>query len=467
MPSDQNTTGVDPITMSAAFRKIFRPGLLPAAALAVLAGLAGLGAVPAAHAQPRPPAGAAKPLPERAGTDAAAIVALVNGQVITLGDIDNRRRLFALSTGMSMAPDVLARLTPQVTSQMIDERLKLREMQRRQVVVPEPEIAAAIQDVEARIGLQPGMLRQRLAADGVALRTMIDQVRVQLGWGRVLREEMAGQPPVSDADIAQREASLKAQIGQTEYRVGEIFIPTTAPGRTDEARRFADIVIQQLRNGAAFAVVAAQFSQSQTALQGGDAGWVQGVELDPEVLRVVNTMPVGAISNPIVVPGGISVVTLRAKREIGRESTVMLTLRQVFYKFPTRLNAEHPTEAQTQAVERARKLGVGAKDCEAMAAAARDGGDASGGNPGNVRLEGVQIPALRQLMGTQPVGKATQPLIAEDGVAVMMICSRENKTLELPSRKELVDRIMGERFELVSRQLTRDLERRAVIERRR
>jgi peptidyl-prolyl cis-trans isomerase SurA len=84
-----------------------------------------------------------------------------------------------------------------------------------------------------------------------------------------------------------------------------------------------------------------------------------------------------------------------------------------------------------------------------------------------VHLENVSVPALRQLMGTQPIGKATQPLIADDGVAVMMICSRESKTQELPGRKELAERIMGERFELVSRQLTRDLERRAVIERRR
>ncbi len=447
--------------MTAASRKFLRPGLLLAALLACPMAL---GVPHPAQAQPRP---AAKPLPDRAGTDAATIVALVNGQVITLGDVDNRRRLFALSTGMSLAPDVLARLNSQVTAQLIDERLKLREMQRRQIVVPEADIAVAIKDVEGRIGLPPGGLRNRLAADGVAMRTMIDQIRVQLGWGLVLREEMASQPKISEADLVQREAAMKTQVGQTEYRVGEIFIPTTTPGQTDEARRFADTVIQQLRNGAPFVVVAAQFSQSQTALQGGDAGWVQGVELDPAVLRVVNEMPVGAISNPIPVPGGIMVVTLRAKRQIGRETSMVLSLRQAFYKFPTKLDPAHPTEAQQQAVERARKLSVSAKDCAAIEAAARDAGEASGGNPGEVRLENVSVPALRQLMGTQPIGKATQPLIADDGVAVMMICARESKTQELPGRKELAERIMGERFELVSRQLTRDLERRAVIERRR
>ncbi len=450
--------------MTAASRKLSWPGLVLASALACPAGLV-LG--DAAYAQPRPPmAGPAKPLPERSGTDAATIVALVNGQVITLGDVDNRRRLFALSTGMGMSPEVLSRLTTQVTAQLIDERLKLREMQRRQIVVPEADIAAALRDVETRIGLPTGALRQRLAVDGVALRTMIDQIRVQIGWGIVLRDEMGGQPKISEADIVQREVSLRAQVGQTEYRVGEIFIPTLSAAQADDARRFADTVIQQLRAGAPFAVVAAQFSQAQSALQGGDAGWVQGFELDPAVLRVVDAMPAGAISNPIVVPGGVSVVTLRAKRQIGRETSVVMSLRQVFYKFSSKLVADNPTAEQTQVVERARRLGANAKDCAAMEAAAREAGDANAGNPGEVRLENVQVPALRQLMSNQPVGRATQPLIADDGVAVMMICTRDTKTVALPSRKELAERILGERVELTSRQLIRDLERRAVIERR-
>ena len=48
-----------------------------------------------------------------------------------------------------------------------------------------------------------------------------------------------------------------------------------------DAQRFAETVITELRKGAPFPVVAAQFSQTQTALQGGDLGWVQPNQLDP------------------------------------------------------------------------------------------------------------------------------------------------------------------------------------------
>ena len=209
-----------------------------------------------------------------AAADAAHIVAVVNGDVITKADVDNRRRLFALSTGMPAALDVLDRLTPQVTRQLIDEKLRLQEIQRRHVIVHDAEIAAAIREIEQRNGLPPGTLARRLSSDGVEFTTLVDQVRVQIGWSRVLREVLGSQADITDADIQEQANLLKAQTGQQEFSVAEIFVPISDPAQTEEANRFAETIIQQLRLGAPFAVVAAQFSQSQTALQGGDEGWV-------------------------------------------------------------------------------------------------------------------------------------------------------------------------------------------------
>jgi peptidyl-prolyl cis-trans isomerase SurA len=412
---------------------------------------------------PAPPRGAAS---RSAGPDATAIVAVVNGDVISRGDVDNRRKLFAMSTGMPTTSDVLDRLTPQVTRQLIDERLKLQEAQRRKIVVSDKEIAAAIDEVEKRNNMAPGTLRRRLSADGVELRTLIDQLRVQIGWARVLRQVMAGGTDVTDAELAEQANLFKAQTGQPEYRVSEIFVPITDPAKADEAKQFSDTVIQQLRAGAPFAIVAAQFSQNQTALQGGDLGWVDQNQLDPEVLRVVKEMPVGAISNPLRVPGGYSIVTLRAKREIGRDMATMLSVRQVFFPFANRLDPANPTEQQRLALEASKKLSVNAKSCPEMEEAQKKTGSDKPADPGEIRLEGVAIPALRQVLGSLQPGKASQPLIAEDGIAVIMVCSREEKNIGVPSKQELSDKLVAERAELASRQLQRDLQRRAVIDQR-
>ncbi len=395
----------------------------------------------------------------------AGIVAIVNGDVISRADVDNRRRLFALSTGLPASQEVLGRLTPQIARQLIDERLRLQEAQRRRIVVTDKEIARAIADVEQRNGMPPRTLNKRLNADNVSFRTLVDQVRVQIGWSRVLHQELGPLERVSEADVAERERQLKQQAGQTEFRVGEIFIPAETPARVAEAGRFADTVIQQLRAGAPFPVVAAQFSQSQTALQGGDLGWVQASQLDPAEVRVLGAMPIGAISNPLRVPGGFSIVSLHGKREIGHDPATVLNLRQVFFPFTSKLDQNHPTDQQKQALEKARRVSGSAKDCAAVEAANKTAGTGRPSDPGEVRLE-TTAPGLRSVLEKLPDGHASAPLVAEDGILVVMVCSRAEKNFGLPSKQELSDTLLNERIELASRQLMHELQRRALIDER-
>ena len=421
----------------------------------------------AATAQPAPakaaPAAVAKPAAPYS-PNASHIAAVVNGDLITDGDIDARRRLFAISVGLPTSAEVLDRLTVQVKQQLIDERLRLQEMLRRHIIIQDTDIAGTIQGIERRNGMAPGFLQKRLAADGLTMRSMIDQYRVQIGWTRVLRTLLGTSAEPTPAEIEERENLLKSQIGQTEYEIGEVFIPISEPGQAADAQRFADLVIQQLRGGAPFAVVAAQFSQSQTALQGGDMGWVQASQLDEEVLGVVKLMPNGAISNPVRVAGGISIVTLRGKREIGNDVTLMAHIKQVFVPFDGPLNPQAPSESQRRAVEGLRAIGNTARGCDGIDAATKAIPGVKSTESRDVRVDRIGNPNLRQLAATLAIDKPSDPLIAQDGVALIVVCARDTRNAGVPAKKELAEQLFSERMELLSRQLMRGLQRRAVID---
>ena len=411
----------------------------------------------ASIAHPQQPGAAAGP--------SERIVAVVNGDVVSQADVENRGRLFALSTGLPVTPEVLARLRPQVLEQLVDERLRLQEEQKRKIIITDKEIAESITDIEKRNGMEGGNLRRKLGEQGVALRTLIDQVRVQIGWGRVLRDELGEKTEVSEADIAEQQAQTKAQAGQPEFRVSEIFLPIEDPAKAGEAQKFADTIIGQLRAGAPFAVVAAQFSQSQTALKGGDLGWLRANQLDPQIATLMTQMPEGAISNPVRVPGGISIVSLRGKREVGRDLATVISLRQVFLPFSTPLNPAAPTDQQKKQLEAARGLATGVHGCDAMEAANKAAGGVRPSDPGEQRLETLSPQMKALLTGMQP-GQASKPLVSSDGIGVLMVCARDQKNLAEASKEDIGNRLLNDRAELVSRQLVRDLRRRAVIDQR-
>ncbi len=391
------------------------------------------------------------------------IAATVNGQAITNIDVENRARLFAIATGLPVAPAVLHRLAPQILRQLIDEKLQLQEMARRQVAVPDRAIAAAIARIEHSSGLPPGALLAKLRSLGVAPETLIDQIRVQLGWAQVVRETLGPRAIPAPADVARAMAQVKAEVGRTEYDVGEIFIPIDNPARTQAATRFADTVITQLRAGAPFGLVAAQFSQSQTGLHGGALGWLRPSQLDPPVAALVRQMPVGAITNPVPVAGGLSIVQLRGKRVIGNDPGTALSIRQIFFPFPTLFNGQNPTPAQRGAILHARDVALSVHSCPAMEQAALAAHSPRPANPGPVRLETVQPPPLRQLLATLPVDQASKPLVAPDGVAVIMVCSRRHKNFGMPSPQSLRRQIFLKRMELGSQQLLATLRAEAAI----
>ncbi len=395
-----------------------------------------------------------------------SIVAVVNGDAITQQDIAARGRLFALSTGIPLTPEVLARLRPQILRQLIDEKLRLQEIKKRKIVVSDDEIAKGIAGVEQRNNMPPGALRARLEAHGVTLQTLVDEARVQIGWVRVLREKLGDAAKITPAEIDDRIRLDKAQQGKPEYHVAEIFIAVDQPAHAADADRFASTVINELRNGAPFPVVAAQFSQSQNALEGGDLGWVRANQLDPQVASIAEQMPEGAISDPIRVAGGYVIISMLGKRTMGRDMGTVLSLRQAFVPFTSLLDPAAPTAQQRQALTKAQQISTSVHSCDEMQAQNAALGDKKPADPGPVVLENVKPPAFRAVLAGLQTDHASQPLIARDGVAVVILCSKDVKNIAALSRQQIANQILDQRAELASRALLRDLQRRAVIDQR-
>jgi peptidyl-prolyl cis-trans isomerase SurA len=406
---------------------------------------------------------AAALLTGQARAQSASIAAVVNGEVITNDDVQARAKLLALSSGMNPTPDALSHLTPQVTQELISQTLQLQEIDRRKVAVPETDITDAIGRIEQGNNLPAGGLRQRMAQAGIPFSTLVSQIRTQLGWQTVLHQVLGPGLQPTPGDIAAEKTALKSQIGSTQYHLAEIFIQVPDPAQDEVARNFANTVIQQLRQGAPFPVVAAQFSQAPNALQGGDMSFVSLNQLDPAVAAVVRTMPAGAISNPIRVPGGYDIVQLSETHQVGTSTSTTLSIRQVFAPYPTPITNGQVGPAQGAVIQKLVAASHQAHSCADMDALNTQFGAARADDPGPVTLSDVTPPAFQQLLATIPIGQISQPLVAQDGVSVVMVCSRQTSPVGLPSDQDIRDLIIERRVQLESQQLLDDLRHQSVI----
>jgi peptidyl-prolyl cis-trans isomerase SurA len=394
----------------------------------------------------------------------AGIVAVVNGDVITRFDLESRRRLFAVTAGLPLTPQVLDRLTAQVTRLLIDEKLRQQEAIRRRVGATDQEVAEAVARLEQQNNQPPGSLRTILARQGIDIRALYAQLRSQIAWSKLVRAQLGAQAQITEEEIRERLREIEAATGQPEFLVSEIFIAIDDPSQEADAQRTATSLIEQLRAGAPFAAVAAQFSQAQTAEQGGDLGWVRLGQLEPEIDRLLTQMPPGAVSNPIRTAGGLTIVTLRQRREVGRDIATLLTIRQVFLPFDTLLNPQAPTPQQVATLQAAQRISESVRSCAQMEETARQMRSPRPADPGGeIRLETQQGP-IRDLLARLRPGEPTQPLISQDGITVVILCGRRVENLAAPNPEAVAFAILRERADLLSRQMMRDLRRRADID---
>ena len=96
--------------------------------------------------------------------------------------------------------------------------------------------------------------------------------------------------------------------------------------------------------------------------------------------------------------------------------------------------------------------------------AAQAAGSSRPPNPGDLSLSSVSAPQLRELLATLPLNQPSKPIVTPDGIAVVMVCSREQKNAAEPSSDETRMQLLEQRVELASRQLLRGLRRKAMLD---
>jgi peptidyl-prolyl cis-trans isomerase SurA len=389
------------------------------------------------------------------------IAAVVNNDIVTADDVQARLMLVMKSSGIPDTPQNRQQLQPRILQQLIDEKLEMEEASHFKVTADKGEIEKALANIEARNNMPKGGLDQYLKAAGIPRSTLVDQVTASIVWNKVVEGRYGSDVNVSDTEVNDELARLKADIGKPQSHVAEIFLAIDNPTQEPEVKALADKLITQIRQGAAFPAVAQQFSQSPSAATGGDIGWVTPNQFGPPLDDAIAKMNPGEMSYPIRTPAGYYILYLLARQTPGKTSPDDTQLGLVEVVFPVPPNAS-PQEQQ-HALALAQHVTDTAKSCEDMAQIARTQAPQLSTQTPNVRAG--DLPAdIRSIVLGLKVSEPSKPLPSRGGVGVIMVCKRENPQAALPTTDQVYQEIMHARMDQMSRRYLRDLRRSAYVD---
>ena len=386
--------------------------------------------------------------------------AIVNGDVITQTDVQQRLALLAIANGGQIPPDQLQPLSEQVLRNLIDETLEIQAAKQEKIDVKKADIDRTVQRVAESVKKNPDQLAAYLEANGSNIRSLRRQIEGEIAWRRLQQAKIEDSVSVGDDEVKAVLNKLNASKGTEEYRVGEIYLAAT-PATQSQILENANKILAQLRQGASFAGYAREYSQASTAAVGGDLGWVRPEQLPAPLASALQQMQAGSISEPIPVAGGFSIIAVQDTRKILTPDPrdAVLTLKQVSITFPKGTTRDQAEPIVARFADAVKNIG-GCGGAEKLAAEFH--GDVVTSDQVKMR----DLPAaLQRLMVPMQVGQATQPFGSlEEGVRTLVICGRDEVQASAPSYDDIYNQLNEERINSRAQRYLRDLRRDAVIE---
>ncbi|MFN4016027.1 MAG: peptidylprolyl isomerase [Reyranella sp.] len=416
--------------------------------------------LPAAAAAQRPAAqGAAANTAPGPGT---RVLARVNDDAITDFDLA-QRVLFAIKTsGLQDSPDLRQRMAPQVLRQMIDERLQVLDAKKLGMKPTEGEIQNRYTEIERAAGLGRGQFRQYLQSVGITPDIATQQIEAQIAWAKIIRRKVRSQVDVSEAEIDDAMNRMRSNVGKTETRVAEIFVPVDRADSVEEGKRSADRIMEQLRRGAPFAAVAQQFSQGASAAAGGDLGWVLPGALDPSLDAALERVQPRTFSEPIRSAAGWHILYVVDRRPFAaaRPDDVKLNLVQMTLALPTNASPEETNRATAEA----QKAMAGVRQCSDLHVQSRQIKGSTSGDLNGVRVGDLAAnPQMYEQLPRLPIGGTAGPFRVAEGMQVVALCSKSGGD-GLPTRDAISQQLLIQKLDAAGRRYMRDLRRQATID---
>lgn len=386
--------------------------------------------------------------------------AIVNGEVITQTDIDQRLALLAIANNAPIPADQVDRLRQQVLSNLIDETLQIQAAKAEEIEISDADVDKTVERVAGNVKQTPDQMAEYLKSRGSSICSIRRQIMGEIAWRRLQSKKIESGISVGDEEVQAVIDKMTASKGAEEFRVGEIFIAANSANEA-EAQAQIEQIYNALQQGGSFVGYARQYSQSSSQAVGGDLGWTRPELLPAELSDVVRQMRPGMISRPIRVPGGYSIVAVEDTRKVltADPRNAILSLKQVTVQFPK------GTTRQTAEPQIAR-FAQGALNIGGCGGADRLAGELNGEV---VEFDQVKVrdlpPALQEMILQMQVGQATRPFGSiEEGVRVLVLCGRDEVDPSMPSFDQVYAQLNEERVNTRSRRYLRDLRRDAVID---
>jgi peptidyl-prolyl cis-trans isomerase SurA len=404
-----------------------------------------------------------------------SIVAVVNNEVITRRELDDRMRMIMSrlnSQGGNAGLPSREELQRQVLERMIVDLAQLQLAKENNIQVDDLTLDRAMARIAEQNKMSLQEFRNQVEREGTSFAQFREELRREIIMQRLREHEVNNKIQVSESEV---DNFLAAESGQAqqEIDVAQILvrIPENAsPEQIEERRKRAEQLMAQLQGGADFAKVAAASSDASDALNGGELGWRSQDRLPQLFLDTVANLKPGEISPVVKSANGFHILKLIGKRTpsvMKGGSAAPATIQQTHVRhILIKVNqVVTPQEAQRKLTDLKQRIQNGAAKFEDLAKSYSNDLSASKGGDLGWIYPGDTVPEFERAMNALQPGQVSDPVESPFGWHLIQVLERKTEDVSQERQRLLARQALRERkLEEATQEWLRQLRDRAYVE---
>ena len=357
------------------------------------------------------------------------IVAIVDDDVVLKSELDQRMDAIVAQltqSGTQMPPEKI--LEQQVLERLISERLQLTMGYDSGVRISDEELNQAIARIAASNKISVAQYIEQVALQGSSISAMRGEIRNELTIMRVQQGKVMRRIRISEQEL---DNFLKSEEGRfvtsPDVNIGQILLSISSDSNRksiDQVVGRADLLFNQIEQGADFRAIAIANSADQSALQGGDLGWRKMAQLPGVFIDAVEKLDIGEVSQPIRSAAGYHLIKLYERRGGEEQLVEQHFARHILIK-PNQIRDQKTTINQLNEL---RKRSIAGEDFAILAKEfSEDPGSALSGGELGWSTPGMFVPEFEQTMSTIAINDISEPFASQFGWHILQVTERRQQ----------------------------------------
>ena len=395
------------------------------------------------------------------------IVAVVNEDVITRRDLDDRLKVVTTQLRQQGTPlPTTEVLEKQVLERMIYTRVQLQFAKETGLRIDDAQLDKAIARIAEENKISLAQMRETLEKDGVGFAKFREDIRDEIVMSRLREREVDNRINVSDSEVDNLLNAVQLQDGKTEeFDLSHILIRVpeqVSPEQLRDRRAIAEKALAQIKGGTDFRQVAASFSEAPDAVQGGAMGWREMTRLPTIFADAVKTMKPGEVSGVLRSPNGLHIVRVNGRR--GQNSPVIVSQTSARHILIKTSEVVSESEARERMVKLKERLDNNANFADLARLQSEDASASRGGDLGWLS-PGDTVPEFEKAMNALKPGEISGPVRSPFGYHLIQVMERRNEDMsKQQQRLQARQSLRAQKAEEAYQEWLRQLRDKAFVE---